>query len=46
MTEAAVVTSRDSFHAVAGTATSDARVPVEGRADVADPYDVSRRWEQ
>ena len=43
MTEATVVTSRDRFHAVAGDAASDARVPVEVRTAVADPYDAYRR---
>ncbi|NHX35663.1 MULTISPECIES: aminodeoxychorismate synthase, component I [Halolamina] len=43
MTETTVVTTREQFHAVAADAPADARVPVEVRTVVADPFDAYRR---
>jgi len=43
MTETTVVTTREQFHAVAADAPAGARVPVEVRTVVADPFDAYRR---
>jgi anthranilate synthase component 1 len=43
MTELRVVTGRERFHHVAGDAPDGARVPVEVRVDVDDPFDAYRR---
>ncbi|WP_049980976.1 aminodeoxychorismate synthase, component I [Halolamina rubra] len=43
MTEPTVATTREEFHAVAADAPAGARVPVELRTVVADPFDAYRR---
>ncbi|WP_416838905.1 aminodeoxychorismate synthase, component I [Haloferax sp. DFSO52] len=43
MTAPTVVTDRDDFRATAGTAPVGARVPVEVRVRVSDPFDAYRR---
>ena len=43
MTEATVVTSAEEFHAVAADTAETARIPVEVRTTVADPFDAYRR---
>jgi anthranilate synthase component 1 len=43
MTETTVITEPEQFHAVAGEAPAGARVPVEIRTVVDDPFDAYRR---
>ena len=43
MDEVTVVTDREQFRSVAGNAPTDARVPLEVRVDVEDPFDAYRR---